>query len=114
MTTRSTANVLGSAWLWRVLRRALLSVTLAPDILTVPAIAEVPFGFAKKLTKMSAQMPRSKAGVSKEEPKTGSKNDCWEDIAGEMGSRLEREQKNGCENSQCVGKGRFVGGRRRG
>lgn len=46
MATRSDTDVLGSAWPWSVVGRALLSVPPAPDSLAVATIARAPFAFA--------------------------------------------------------------------
>lgn len=54
----------------------LLSVTVAPDRLAVPTVVGASIASAKMVTRMSQRMPRSKAGVPKEEARMASKNDC--------------------------------------
>lgn len=43
-------------------------------------IARVPFDYAKVLTQKSVWMPRSKTGVSKEDPRIVLEDGCIEDI----------------------------------
>lgn len=64
--TKFVSGMLGGAWQWSILRRALLLVTPALDSLAVPNITESPLEFAKRLTQTCVQMPRSNAGMPKE------------------------------------------------
>lgn len=54
-----------------------------PNSLAVQTIARALFGFEKRSTHTSEQMPRSKVEVLKEEPKTAPMNKCCEDVVGE-------------------------------
>lgn len=58
----------------------MLSVTPAPDSLAVPAMTGAPFYLAKWLTQTSVSVPWSSADVTKEELRTASENEFWEDI----------------------------------
>lgn len=64
-----------------------LLVTQALHTFATPTLDSERFNFVKRLTETFVQMPRSKAGVPKEEPKTASLSGRWEDIAGEKGTR---------------------------
>lgn len=61
MTRMSTANVLGSAWPWSFLRRALLLATPGLDRLAGSTIVEMPFDSANKSAQTSVRMPQEKA-----------------------------------------------------
>lgn len=99
ITTRSSAEVVESAWSRSVLRKALLAVMVAPDNLDASTIAAAPLDFASRLTQTSVRVLRSKAGMSKKEPRRALKNDFLDGIVGER-IREESEQKNNfCEQS---------------
>lgn len=87
------ADTLNGAWSWSVMRRALLSVTPAPDRLALPTIAGSPFDSANWFTKTSVRIPRVKARVPKVEPRSASKKVFRDNIADERGIREERKQK---------------------
>lgn len=70
MKTRSAAYLLGSARPWSVLRSALLLVKMAPDSLAMQSMARAPLNFAVRLIEASVRLPRSKVGMSKQEPLT--------------------------------------------
>lgn len=93
MTTRSTEDVLGSAWLWCVMRRALQSVTLKPDSLAVPTTAGAPFDSPNRSTQTFVQMPQAKAVVPEEKRRSVEKNDCCEDIVREREFGEEKKKE---------------------
>lgn len=93
ITTRSAADVLGSAWPWSVFRRALQSVPPAPDRLAVPTVVGALFDFPNRSTQNSVPLPEVKAGWPMDEPRKVSKNDCYEDIVGERRISEERKQE---------------------
>lgn len=65
----------------------MLSVSPAPDNLTLPTIVGLPFGSLKLLTEKSVQISRFKAGVWEEEIKMTSKNYLLGNIVGGEGSK---------------------------
>lgn len=89
---RSATVVLEGSWARSVLQKALISTTPEPNILAVRTIAGRRFDSTERLTEMSAQLLPSKAGVLIEELRTGSNNDWWKHLVGDMGNR---EEKNG-------------------
>lgn len=71
-----------------------LLVTQARDNLAVITKAGALFGFTLRFAQTSLRIPRSNAGLPKEEPTTAVKNDCLEDIDGgkenRKGKKLEK------------------------
>lgn len=68
---------------------------MAPYYSAVPTIAATLLASAKTFTKTSMLMPRSKADVPKEEPRTASINDCLDDIIEEKRVEEIRKQEIG-------------------
>lgn len=92
MTTRSAADKLGSTWLRSVLRRVLLSERQEPDNFAVPITSEAPLDSAKMLTQKSVQMPRSNAGVLRDEQRTASRNNLLKEVVGRKEIRKELKE----------------------
>lgn len=81
---RSAADVLCSAWVWKVQRRTMLPVASATDSFTVPTVAEAASDVAKWMKEMSMRMPRLMVGMEKKKQGTASKCDRSEEIDGRM------------------------------
>lgn len=114
MTIRSAADVLGSTWPCRVLLRALLTVTPAPDNLAMPTIAQTPINSPNRSLQTSAQKAGANEGVSKVEPRTTSKIIVAKTMLlnGELVKKTN--MKKGCENRKSFGGERLVREKRNG